>query len=53
MRAAIITPDIMAAPGGVVTTRDITVITPRIMRLITGVITRIIIHDRRHAERVR
>ena len=55
MRAAIIILDTMAALGGVVTTRDISVITPGIIRLITGVstkvITRIITNHRSHAER--
>jgi len=44
-----------AALDGMVTTRDIIVITPRIMRLTTGiiarVITRVIINHSRHAKR--
>jgi hypothetical protein len=55
MRDAIIILDTRTALDGMITTRDITVITPHIMRLITRVITkvisRIIIHHSRHAER--
>jgi hypothetical protein len=55
MRDATILMDTRAALDGMVTTRDITVITHHIMHTIAGAITRVIIHiimhHRHHAER--